>query len=95
MDQVAEVVRSPSFWVGVAALVVVIVVGFVVLKRTRRWVARMSATTSTPAETLEGYRRLHEQGELSAEEFDRIRQLMAGRLDRDRGPNPDEGEIRP
>jgi hypothetical protein len=69
---------APVFWTTIA-LVVALLLGALVIAFVDRWRKRRSDRLS-PGEQLSHFRSLYEKGELSREEFERIRTLLGGRL---------------
>jgi hypothetical protein len=77
MSPAADMLRSPTFWLGVLALLLILAVGLAGLAWARRWSAEMRA--GLPPMGLEEYMRLRDAGEISEEEFERIRKSLAAR----------------
>jgi hypothetical protein len=91
-DRVGDMVKSDGFLWVVGALVATLLVGAVLLKWLERW--RKRQLTDTPAndvQQLGSFRSMFERGELTKEEYDRIKRKEAARL-RDKmagkGANP-------
>jgi uncharacterized membrane protein len=74
--------RTPVLWTSLI-LVGVLLVGALLITLVDRWRKRASSRTATPAEQLSHFRRLYDRGELSAEEFERIKTLLGGKLRQD------------
>jgi hypothetical protein len=75
--------KAPVFWTTLA-LVVVLMIGALVVALVDRW--RKRSTTSermSPGDQLTQFRQLYDRGELSREEFERIRALLGERLRQD------------
>jgi hypothetical protein len=71
--------ESPLFWTSLS-LVGVLLLGALIIAIVDRWRKRPVQTTAPPGEQLSQFRSLYERGELSQEEFDRIRARLGGRL---------------
>src|SRR4051794_29576656 len=79
------VLRSPSLWLGVVGLLVLLLVGFGAIAWVRRWSVGSGAGPVAPGGDLEHYRRLRDAGELSEQEYEQITRLLAP-------PARDEGQ---
>ena len=69
---------GPAFWLGIALLVAVVVVGGVVVMWARRN-AKAPGDPPAPGFTLEDLRRLHERGEITRREFETARDALIQR----------------
>ena len=69
---------SATFWLGIAAMLVVVVAGGVAVMWARRN-AKAPDQPPSPAFTLEDLRRLHERGEISTREFETARDALVQR----------------
>jgi hypothetical protein len=65
-------------WAGLA-LVAALLVGAILLAWLERWRRRLQAGTGLPGDDLAAYRLSYERGELSEDEFKRIRDRLTGR----------------
>jgi hypothetical protein len=74
-------------WAGLA-LVVALLAGAAVLAAVDRWRRRMTGEAATGADALAGFRLSYERGELSEEEYRRVRARLAGGPP-ERRPPPD------
>src|SRR5947207_12949267 len=77
MGQALDVLKSPSFLLGMAILVALFLLGYGLMVWVRRWVRELNATPRDTAAELEHYRQLREQGELSDREYEEISRLLA------------------
>jgi hypothetical protein len=73
---VDQVVRDPRFLGATAALVAVLLFGALLLSLFERWWKRPPADRPSPADELAHFRQLYERGQLSPEEYERIRRLL-------------------
>jgi hypothetical protein len=71
--------RAPVLWTTLA-LVAALLLGALVIAVVDRWRKRSSSDRLTPGEQLSQFRSLYEKGELSREEFERIRTLLGEQL---------------
>jgi hypothetical protein len=71
--------ESPLLWTSLA-LVGVLLLGALIIALVDRWRKRPVQTTSTDSEQLSHWRTLYQRGEISREEFERLRTLLGGRL---------------
>jgi hypothetical protein len=75
--------RAPVLWTTLT-LVAVLLIAAVVLAVVDRWRKRSAMTERmSPGEQLTHFRELYDRGELSREEFERIRALLGQRLRQD------------
>lgn len=74
-----DIARSNDFYLTVAALVGVLFFAAVVLLLLGRWRKRQERGDD-PAEILTNYREMYEAGELSEEEYAKIRARMAEKI---------------
>jgi uncharacterized membrane protein len=72
--------ESTEFLVTVALLMVVLLGGAVVLHFANQWRKRREARATEDMETLTMYREMYENDEISEEEYQQIRERIAGRL---------------
>jgi hypothetical protein len=81
------------------ALVAIILVGALVLLWLDRWRRRPDVPIVTANDQLAHFRELYECGELSQEEFDRIRAKLTGQMRKElnvpAGPPKDEAAVQP
>ena len=72
--------KAPVLWTTLA-LVAALLLGALVLAIVDRWRKRAAmAERMSPGQQLTHFRRLYDKGELSREEFERIRALLGGKL---------------
>lgn len=71
--------RAPVLWTTLA-LVAVLMLAALVLAVVDRWRKRSRPDRLSPGEQLSHFRALYEKGELSREEYERIRTLLGGKL---------------
>ena len=75
--------KAPVLWTTLA-LVAALLIGALVLALVDRWRKRAARSERmTPGEQLTHFRQLYDRGELSREEFERIRALLGERLRQD------------
>jgi hypothetical protein len=75
--------HAPVLWTTLA-MVAALLVGALLIAIVDRWRKRSAASERmTPGQQLSHFRTLYEKGELSREEFERIRALLGGRLRED------------
>lgn len=74
---------DPRLLWGTLALAAVIVVGALVLVWIDRWRKRSRTERFTASDQLANFRALYEQGQLSREEFERIRALLSQQMQRE------------
>lgn len=72
----AEVLNSPSFLLGIFILAALFMLGFGLIVWTRRWISQANTLAKSTQQDLEHYRYLHEQGELSDQEYEEICRLL-------------------
>jgi hypothetical protein len=77
--RVLEETSATLLWATLLILVV-FATGAIVILWVDRWRKRASAARLTPSDELAHFRVLYEQGELSREEFERIRARLSRRL---------------
>ena len=83
---------SSSAIVWSLVLVVIIVVGFLVVLRVKRWVNAPDAS-SEAGFTLSDLRRMHKEGRMTDEEFEKARTLIIGAA---KAPRPaSDSELKP
>ncbi len=92
MFAVAGLAAPVAYSVMLALLGGVLLVGAIVFWAVKRWQQRTREDTSSPADQLTQFRELFDEGDLSAEEFARIRGKLTGRMiqkiDKVRAPDP-------
>lgn len=77
----ADILQNTEFLWVTGALVAVLLVGAFVLSRVDRWRKRqLSDSPASDVEQFGSYRAMYERGELSKEEYDRIKAKEAQRL---------------
>jgi hypothetical protein len=77
----AEILQSPEFLWTAGALLGTLLFGAFLLNRAERWRKRqMSNSPEADIQQLSSYRAMYERGELTKEEYDRIRLKEAHRL---------------
>jgi hypothetical protein len=74
--------KAPVLWTSLL-LIAALLLGALVIALVDRWRKRRGTETCTPGEQLSHFRSLYERGELSREEFERVRTLLGGRLRQD------------
>jgi uncharacterized membrane protein len=72
-----------SLWWQYLILLAVALVGIVVLYLITRWRKQVGARQPSASEQLSEFREMYEQGQLSREEFDRLRNLLGERMRRE------------
>jgi len=77
-----------SFLLTSGALVLALLIGAVVVSFVRRW-REVSGRGLNANEQLAHFRALYERGELSEQEFNRLREVLAGQIRKETGL-PDE-----
>jgi hypothetical protein len=73
---------GPVLWISLV-LVGTLIIGAIVIAVADRWRKRPGSERLTPGEQLAHFRALYDRGELSREEFERIRNLLGEQLRRD------------
>lgn len=77
----ADLLQNTDFLWMTGALVATLLVGALILSRVERWRKRqMSDSAGADIEQLTSFRAMYERGELSKEEYDRIKSKEAQRL---------------
>jgi hypothetical protein len=77
----AELLQSTEFLWLTGALVAILLIGAFILSRIERWRKRqLTDTAASDIEQFSSYRAMYENGELSKEEYDRIKAREAKRL---------------
>jgi hypothetical protein len=76
--------RSTLIWAGVV-LAAVLLLAAVVLVWVKRWSKRPGEGTQGAGDQLAHFRTLYERGELTSEEFERLRGVLTDRLRREPG----------
>jgi uncharacterized membrane protein len=71
--------HAPVLWTTLA-LIAALLVAALVLAVLERWRKRSDSERLSPGEQLSQFRKLYEKGQLSREEFERIRNLLGGKL---------------
>ena len=78
---VTDIVQDPEFLWLVGALVATLIVGAIMISWIERWRKRqLSDSPKADVEQISTYRAMFERGDLSKEEYDRIKQKEAHRL---------------
>ncbi len=72
--------RQPEVMWGTAGLVVALLVGAFVLHLVDRWRKKNAAATVNPADELTDFRQMFERGEITEEEYTRLRNRVAQRM---------------
>ncbi len=72
------------FWLTLA-LIAVILLGVLILRWIERWRKRSGSERLSANDQLASFRKLYEQGQLSQEEFERIRALLSLQLRQELG----------
>jgi hypothetical protein len=78
--------QSPNLWATLlvaAAFVAVLVLGMIVISLLGRWRKQVAPTDFDPNEQLAQFQQLYEKGELSQEEFDKIRERLRQQICRE------------
>jgi hypothetical protein len=91
--------QSFNLWatlVVAAAFVAVLVLGVIVISLLGRWRKQAAPAVFDPNEQLAQFQKLYDQGELSQEEFDRIRERLRQEMFRDHEtpPAPPAGNLK-
>ena len=73
-------VMDPRLLWASLGLIGVLLVGALIIWWVDRWRKRSAESTESPNDQLAHFRALYDQGELSPEEFERIRHLLGKRL---------------
>lgn len=76
---------SSEVWLASAGLVAVLMLGAVLIAWISRWHRRLERETVTAHDQLTTFRLLYERGELSEDEYQRIRQQLLPRLREESG----------
>jgi hypothetical protein len=71
--------RAPVLWTTLA-LVAALLIGALVIAVVDRWRKRSASDRLTPGQQLSQFRALYDKGEISREEFERIRALLGEQL---------------
>jgi|SRR5262245_2749242 len=71
---------DPQVLIATGLLAGTLFVGAIAIALIDRWRKRMQNETFTTHEQMASFRMLYERGEMSAEEFDRVRKQLLGRL---------------
>jgi hypothetical protein len=72
----------PIFWNSLP-LIGALLAGALVIYLVDRWRRRTALRRLDPSDQLASFRRAHERGEMSADEFEKVRALLAGQLRQD------------
>ena len=83
--------RSPEAIWGVAGLTIALLVGAVVIYAVDQWRKRAERgpTEADATAALTGYRELHESGEITDEEYAKLRDKVAAKVKVPAAPKPD------
>jgi hypothetical protein len=76
---------DPNVRVAMAMLVATLLAGAAAIALVARWRRRQENTTFSTHEQLASFRLLYERGEMNAEEYDRVRRRLLGRLKEEQG----------
>lgn len=79
-------IRSPQFILATGLLILVILAGALALYLVDRWRKRQLSDAETmreSAESLTSFRAMFERGELTREEYERVREKMAAKIKRE------------
>src|SRR5689334_10042727 len=79
--------RKTLLWAG-PAIAVLLLLTALVLAWVKRWNQKPARDRLTASDQLAHFRELYEQGELSREEFERLRGLLSERLKKEMEPAP-------
>jgi uncharacterized protein HemX len=85
-DPTAAAIRDPRTAAAAGMLIAVLLAGALVLVFVDRWRKRQFAepdATQESAESLSSFRQMYENGELSEEEYQKVRQKMAAKIKRE------------
>jgi hypothetical protein len=86
--------RQTLVWSGIA-LAVAVLAAAAVLAWARRWKKQAGDETEDTGEQLDHFRTLYLRGELSPEEFERLRGVLTQRFRRESAGNPAVGPDKP
>ena len=81
---------NPDFLIAAGALALVLLAGAVAFYFADRWKRQQLSDDHTTAESLTDYRRMFDRGELSRDEYERIRDRLAAEL---KGGGPITGTV--
>jgi hypothetical protein len=86
---------DPQLLWAMAALIVTLLLGAIIFAWLDRWRKRGDRDTLTPADQLTSFRQSYERGELSQEEYERIRAKLAPKLRQQVNlpPNPEPKQM--
>lgn len=79
-DRTTEAVRSWPFRLTMLIMVAVLLVGAFLIALVSRWRKKAGSAGTSANEQLAQFRTLYEQGEISEEEFRRLRSLLGGQI---------------
>jgi hypothetical protein len=83
---------SPQIIITSLYLIAALLLGAIVIAAVSRWRRRSGTERLTPSDQLSHFRSLYEKGEISAEEFARLRTLLTGQVHPTPAPeNPPTG----
>jgi hypothetical protein len=77
---ISEMLQDPEFLIVVGILMATLLVGALVLAYVDRWKKRQMADNPTDMDQLGSFRAMFERGELNHEEYEKIRNRVAGRI---------------
>jgi hypothetical protein len=86
---------TPPMLTAGLSLAGVLMLGAVILALLKRWRRRPADDRLSPAQQLAQFRSLYEQGLLSQDEFERLRNLLGGEIRRELGVAPAAGPAAP
>ncbi|HZT82116.1 MAG TPA: SHOCT domain-containing protein [Gemmataceae bacterium] len=90
-----NIVRDPRFLWTTLALAGALFLGALVILWVDRWRKQPVEDRLTPSDQLAQFRSLYERGELSAEEFERLRAHLGGQLRKELEAAPEAPPARP
>jgi hypothetical protein len=88
----APAVTGTAYYIGLAVLVAIMIAVLIAAYRTW-WEINDIEEPDSPAELLESFEQAHAEGELDAQELDRVRRLLSAGGEGDRRPDS-EGHTR-
>ncbi len=81
---------EPSFLVPSLYLIAALLLAAIVIALVNRWTRRRPSESASPNDQLTHFRSLYEKGEISQEEFSKLRTLLGGKI-RERVPEAPPG----
>lgn len=88
-------VWDPRLLWATFALIAVLLIGAIIISLVDRWRKRPAQDRFSPSDQLTQFRTLYEEGELSPEEFSRIKGRLTGRMMQEMELPPPPGESPP